>query len=606
MKKLLFFTIKLLLFVSIICFILLWLLYIYFSKNLPNIEHVINNSNNSSIIDILYSNNLNKIKTYNNIGIDTIEYNEIPENLINALIATEDRKFFSHNGINYISILRATIVNFRKKYLSQGGSTITQQLAKMLLNDNSKTFKRKFKELILTKQLEKKLTKENILSLYLTKSYFGAGKYGIKDASKFYFNKNPKDLELEECAMLVGLLKAPTKYNPTNNQDITKKRTTQVILNMQKAGFINDKDILSYIIPDLNLNNIQHAQTNNQSYYFSDWVYNQLSNIIDINNGHKISVFTTLDYNIQNTMISVINNFITNNKTKINDSQLAVLIMNKDGRILAMTGGKDYNISQFNRAIQAKRQTGSLFKLFVYLTGFENGLKINDVFIDEPIKIANWYPENNNSQYYGKITVKDAFALSSNSVAVQIADYFGINNIIETANKLGIINDFKNDLTITLGSQESNLLDMVTAYATIVNDGIPIFPYTIKHITSDGNIIYKRQITNKKAIFSQKAIENMQYLLFNVIENGTGKKAKIDSLIEKTKVYNMLYNDNKFFIGGKTGSTQKNIDAWFIGFANDIIIGIWFGNDNNTPTNKIMGGNLPAMLWKEIAENIIY
>ena len=318
----------------------------------------------------------------------------------------------------------------------------------------------------------------------------------------------------------------------------------------------------------------------------------------------RINVSTTLDYNIQNTVVNVVDNFVKIHKTKIGKSEIAVLVMNKNGKILSMIGGKDYNVSQFNRVLYANRQTGSLFKLFIYLTGFENGLKINDVFIDEPIKIANWYPENNDSKYRGKISVKDAFAFSSNSVAVQIADYFGINKIIKNAKKLGIVNDFKNDLTITLGSQESTLLDMTTAYATIVNNGIPVFPYAINHIIVDGNIVYKRNAPEKKAMFDKTTIENMQYLLYSVVNEGTGKNAKIESLIEKTKAYNMMNEDNKFFIGGKTGSTQNNKDAWFIGFANDLVIGIWMGNDDNTATNRIMGGNLPAMLWKEIVESI--
>ena len=604
MKKILFFITKIsILFFTIIA-IIIYLLYRYYNSTLPDIDNFLN-TNNKYSVDILYSNNTNIIKSYNKLSINNLTFEEIPTNLINALIATEDRDFFKHNGIDFLGIIRAIIVNIKSGYLKQGGSTITQQLSKMILNDNKKTFKRKFKELILTKKIEDKLTKNNILTLYLSMSYFGAGKYGVKDAAKFYFNKNIQDLDLEECAMLVGLLKAPTKYNPTNNEQLAQSRTTQVILNMQKAGFIEENDIFSYIIPDLNFSIINNLQNNAQNYFFSDWVYQQLNEIGINKNLNKISILTTLDYNIQNKTINVIDKFIEKNKKQIDKSELAVLILNKQGEVISMIGGKNYNLSQFNRVLYANRQTGSLFKLFIYLTGFENGLKVNDVFIDEPIKVANWYPENNNSKYYGKITVKDAFALSSNSVAIQIADYFNINNVIKTAKKLGLISEFKNDLTITLGSQESNLLDMTTAYATILNNGIPVFPYSIKYIISDGNIIYKRNISEKNSIFEKNVIEKMQYLLFSVIKDGTGKSAKIDSLINKTMAYNMMHEDNKFFIGGKTGSTQNNKDAWFIGFANDIIIGIWFGNDDNSKTKGINGGNLPAKLWKEIVEEII-
>ena len=605
MKKVILFLFKLFFPIFIIIPIGIFAMFFYYTKTTPKIDNI-SNINNGKIIDILYSNNIDKIKTYSNSNIESLSYQEIPRDLINALIATEDRKFFEHSGVDYFGILRAMVVNFKHGHLKQGGSTITQQLSKMILKDSSKTFKRKFKELILTKRIEKHFTKENILTLYLSMSYFGSGKYGVKEASRFYFGKELSELQLEECAMLVGLLKAPSKYNPTNDTELAQNRTTQVILNMQQTGFIDKNDILSYIIPDLHFDKITYSQAKSQNYFFSDWVYNQIEEIGIDKDKYKtrINVSTTLDYNIQNTVVNVVDNFVKTHKTKIGKSEIAVLVMNKNGEILSMIGGKDYNISQFNRVLYANRQTGSLFKLFIYLTGFENGLKINDVFIDEPIKIANWYPENNDSKYRGQISVKDAFALSSNSVAVQIADYFGINKIIKNAKKLGIVNDFKNDLTITLGSQESTLLDMTTAYATIVNNGIPVFPYAINHIIVDGNIVYKRNAPEKKAMFDKTTIENMQYLLYSVVNEGTGKNAKIESLIEKTKAYNMMNEDNKFFIGGKTGSTQNNKDAWFIGFANDLVIGIWMGNDDNTATNRIMGGNLPAMLWKEIVESI--
>lgn len=605
MKKVILFLFKLFFPIFIIIPIGIFAMFFYYTKTTPQIDNI-SNINNGKIIDILYSNNIDKIKTYSNSNIESLSYQEIPRDLVNALIATEDRKFFKHSGVDYFGILRAIVVNFKHGHLKQGGSTITQQLSKMILKDSSKTFKRKFKELILTKRIEKHFTKENILTLYLSMSYFGSGKYGVKEASRFYFGKELSELQLEECAMLVGLLKAPSKYNPTNDTELAQNRTTQVILNMQQTGFIDKNDILSYIIPDLHFDKITYSQAKSQNYFFSDWVYNQIEEMGIDKDKYKtrINVSTTLDYNIQNTVVNVVDNFVKTHKTKIGKSEIAVLVMNKNGEILSMIGGKDYNISQFNRALYANRQTGSLFKLFIYLTGFENGLKINDVFIDEPIKIANWYPENNDSKYRGQISVKDAFAFSSNSVAVQIADYFGINKIIKNAKKLGIVNDFKNDLTITLGSQESTLLDMTTAYATIVNNGIPVFPYAINHIIVDGNIVYKRNAPEKKAMFDKTTIENMQYLLYSVVNEGTGKNAKIESLIEKTKAYNMMNEDNKFFIGGKTGSTQNNKDAWFIGFANDLVIGIWMGNDDNTATNRIMGGNLPAMLWKEIVESI--
>lgn len=600
MKKIIIFFIKVFICIFAILMVCFYFLYKNYEKKLPTIDSLLNLNENK--IEILYSNSINKIKVYSN-NVGNVKYSEIPQDLINALIATEDRKFFKHNGIDYLGILRAFIVNITSGSIKQGGSTITQQLAKMALNDSSKTFKRKFKEFILAKKIEKNLTKENILSLYLSKAYFGAGNYGVKSASRFYFDKELYELKLEECAMLVGLLKAPSIYNPTNNEDLTQDRTLQVIMNMQKAGFIKESDIFTYIIPNLNYSTIERYN-NSQNYYFSDWIYEQLSNYDTIDRDN-ISIITTLDYDLQNRTNSIVNDFIKKNIEKIGKSELAVVILGKNGDILSMIGGKNYKQSQFNRAVYANRQVGSLFKLFIYLTGFENGLKINDTFIDEPIKVENWYPENNDSKYRGKISVVDAFAYSSNSVAVQIADYFGIKNVLKTANKLGLTNDFRKDLTVALGSQETNLLNITSAYATINNDGIPIFPYGIKHIIKDGNIIYKRNISYKEPIFNDVVINNIKFLLFNVITKGTGKNAKIQYLIDKTDSYNYSNYDAKFFIGGKTGTNQDYKDAWFIGYANDYTIGIWIGNDDNTPTNKITGSNLPALLWKEIVENII-
>jgi membrane peptidoglycan carboxypeptidase len=308
---------------------------------------------------------------------------------------------------------------------------------------------------------------------------------------------------------------------------------------------------------------------------------------------------------MQEETARTVNNFVRDREEILKNTEIAVLIMNRDGEILSMIGGKNYRRSQFNRAVQARRQTGSLFKLFVYLTGFENGLKISDSFIDEPIGVGGWYPENYGKKYRGQITVKEAFAISSNSVAVQIANYFGIEKVIETAEKLGLVGKFRNDLTISLGSQENTLLEITAAYAAVTNNGIPVSPHGIESIVTGEKIFYEKNIVEKNPVFCAKTIENMQYLLYSVINEGTAREARIDSLVNKTILYNMLNIDSRFFLGGKTGSTKNNNDAWFIGFANDLTIGIWIGNDDNRGMDGIMGGNLPAKLWKNIVENIM-
>jgi penicillin-binding protein 1A len=475
----------------------------------------------------------------------------------------------------------------------------------MILKDNSKTFKRKFKELIMTRKIEKHLTKQDILVFYLNMSYFGNGKYGISNASDYYFGKNVSDLTLEESAMLVGLLKAPSKYNPTKDEELTKSRTKQVILNMKNNGFINDDDVISYLVPSLDLDKYKISNQKKQNFYFSDYAFKQVKNLDLDKNFLNLSVITTLNKYIQEHVVKTVQLFIEHNATKLDKSEIAIIIMGKDGEILSMVGGRDYSQSQFNRVISAKRQVGSLFKLFIYLAALENNLELKDVFMDEKIKIGNWYPENNDGVYRGKITVKDAFATSSNSVAVQIADYFGIDETIRMCNKLGIVDKYKNDYSILLGTRESTLFDIVNAYATIVNDGKPVFPHAIKYILNNNNIIYKTNTDEKASIFKENTIKNMQYLLYTVVTEGTAKGAKIRELIEKTEEYNRDNRKKKYFIGGKTGTTQNNRDAWFVGFANDYIIGVWIGNDDNTPTNKITGGGLPVVLWRDIVLGII-
>lgn len=584
----------------------------YIYTKLPNIDRSTDfrATNNNNKIHILYSDTLKNIKSYNTVDKDDVTYNELSPNIINALIATEDRRFFEHKGIDIFGILRATLVNLKEKRFAQGGSTITQQLAKAILKDNSKNLKRKIKELILTFRLEYLFTKEEILTMYLNINYFGGGKVGIKNASEFYFSKLPSDLTVEESALLVGLLKAPGKFAPTVSQDMARRRALQVIINMQNAGYLEAKDVFSYIIPDIQYS-YKEINRKSQKYYFADWVRKKIYGLEDelnINNKYQeFSIVSTMNSKIQNKVEETTYKFIDKHNNQIKDSQIAIVVMNNKGEVLSMLGGKNYEQSAFNRAIYAYRQTGSLFKLFVYLNGFENGMKITDVFVDEPIAVKDWYPENYGKKYYGNMSLQSAFSLSSNSIAVQIAEYFGLNNVIDLAKKMGISSKFeKNDLTITLGTTNINLLEMVKAFAIVNNNGYDINVNTIKYLfKTQNNILYEYKKPKQMKLLSNYSVSSMKELLYYTIKEGTGKNATIKSLIDKTENYNLYNEDKKYFIGGKTGSSQDNKDAWFIGYANDLTIGIWMGNDDNTPTNKLMGGNLPAMLWHEIVENII-
>ncbi len=606
-KSKILFLIKLL---FLFCFIIFCGGYYIYLK-LPNIDKTTDfrGSNKNNKIHILYSDTLENIKSYNAVDKDDVSYNELSPSLINALIATEDRRFFTHHGIDLRGIIRAFFINIRTGKYSQGGSTITQQLAKAILKDNSKNLKRKIKELILTFRLEYLFTKEEILAMYLNINYFGAGQVGVKNASEFYFSKLPADLNIEESATLIGLLKAPSKFAPTINQEMARRRALQVIINMQDAGYIEEKDVFSYIIP-----NIQYSygdiNRKTQKYYFTDWVRKKIvgleNDLANASQNKEFFIATTLNSKIQNIVEEETFDFVNKNANKIKNSQLAVVVMNNNGEVLSMLGGKNYDESAFNRAIYAYRQTGSLFKLFVYLNGFEHGLKISDVFVDEPIAVKDWYPENYGKKYYGNIDLKSAFSLSSNSVAVQIAEYFGVNNLIDLAVKMGITSKFEqNDLTITLGTTVINLLEMVKAFAIVNNGGYDVETNTVRYIFKNQNdILYEYKKRDNKKLLSDYSVNSTKELLYYTIVSGTGQNAKVQKLIDKTENYNKYNKNKKFFIGGKTGSSQNNVDAWFIGFANDLTVGIWMGNDDNTPTNNLMGGNLPAILWKQIVERL--
>jgi penicillin-binding protein 1A len=525
----------------------------------------------------LYSNN-KLIKNYGN-NDEIKNYAEFPFNLVNALISTEDRKFFSHNGFDYFGILRALFTNIRYGYIKQGGSTITQQLAKILLKNNKKTYTRKVQELLLSLQIEKRLTKEEIILLYLNKSYFGAGQYGIQQASTFYFQKRVTDLNLEECAMLIGLLKAPSRYTPQNSQELSAQRTKQVIINMYNAGFLEKTNYDSIGILETATGNLEKKL--NLESYFSDWVNTQISDYTDNKN---ISVKTTLNEKIQLS----IENTIKEIKPK---NQVAIVVINKNGAVLGMTGGVDYNKSEFNRAIYGSRQAGSSFKLFVFLAGMiQKGFTPKTIFIDEAVAIGKWFPENYNKKYYGEVTMKESFAKSLNSVSVQIGIKSKIKNVAKIAKKMGIISPIDDsDPTIMLGTTQVNLLELSSSYAVLVNYGNAVIPYSIEEIENDNKKIYSRKASEKYKILNEEILSNMQEMMRETMISGTGKNGYINGLN----------------IGGKTGTTQNSADAWFVGYVGDIVIGVWIGNDDNSGIKGMSGSELPVKIWKEIVKKLM-
>jgi len=566
--------------VSLIC--------LYYFKSLPDLKNL-EPEKIDNVVEINYSNN-QRITNYGEIYTDEASYYELPKNLINAVVATEDRRFFSHFGIDIFGILRAFYVNNREGRIVQGGSTITQQLAKLLFLTPDRTIKRKIQEFLLAIQLERRFSKEQILTFYLNRAYFGSGNYGVKMAAKNYFNKNVASLNLNESAIIAGLLKAPSKYSPKNDKKLAESRANIVLSNMIDAGFVTIENVAE--LDDDASYNIDHSQR----LYFANLINKQYQKFLNKKalELKTLQVRSTLDEEIQESLENILDKFIKKNNKKIAKSQIAIIIMDKDGAIKAMSGGKDYQKSQYNRAIYAKRQPGSAFKTIVYLSAFEHGYNKDDVFDDKKVNFGTWLPQNYNNKYFGKTTLKDAFAKSLNSVAIQLGKEVGLKNIVKTARSLGIVSKIdQNDLSIILGTPEISLLEMTTSYAVIANDGNAVFPYMILDIKDEsGNILYKKNHDKAKKVISKKALLEIKELLQNVVENGTG------SVISKI-------GGNKYSnIYGKTGTSQNFQDAWFVGFDKDYVIGVWIGNDDNSPTNKISGGSLPARLFGEILDEI--
>ncbi len=552
----------------------------YYYQGLPSLDELEEKSNPT--IEIKYSND-NKITTFGDFYTDQVTYKQIPQHLVEAVVATEDRRFFTHNGIDFLGILRASYVNYRAGKIVQGGSTITQQLAKLLFLKSERTYNRKIQELLLSQKLENTFSKEQIITLYLNHAYFGAGNYGIASAAKYYFNKPVSKISLNESAILTGLLKAPSRLSPMNNKELAENRANQVLRNMIDAGYIERKNVK-------NLDGqINYKMDKMQRLYFADYILGNYDGFVDheIKGNKNIIVKTTLDEKIQNIAEDEVDNFTI--KNKLGKTELAVIIMSKDGAILGMIGGKNYQQSPFNRAVKSRRQSGSSFKTFVYLAAFEQGFKPDDVFEDKKTNIGDWNPENYNKKYYGEVSLAHSFALSLNSVAVQLTSKLNKKALGETIEKLGIIDDLDlNDPTIVLGTTQVTLLELTSAYIPIANGGKAIIPYGIKEIYNNKDkILYEHESSGLGSIIEDDKLEMMKKILRGVVEYGTGKNANVAS-----DIY------------GKTGTSQQSRDAWFIGFNDDYIIGVWIGNDDNSPTNKITGGTLPATLFGNIIKRL--
>lgn len=508
---------------------------------------------------------------------------DMPSYVAQAVIATEDQRFYWHFGVDPIGLARAAWANFRVGYIVQGGSTITQQLAKNVFLTSERTMSRKIQEMLLAIWLEARYSKAQILTLYLNRVYFGGGAYGIEGASERFFKKSARELTLPEAAMLAGLLKAPSHYSPTNNLERARDRAAIVLDNMLRQGFITDGDEQYALTHPASLEGYSASGSIN---YFVDWVADVLPAYTGEPNT-DLTVRTTIDPAMQSAAEEIIARVLNAEGKDANVTQAALVAMTPDGAVRAMVGGKSYAQSQFNRAVQALRQPGSAFKPFVYLTAMEKGLTPETVRVDRPVTYGNWSPSNYSDRFSGSMTLTTALSKSINTIAVQVAQEVGIRNVVHTAQRLGIQQTLPTNLTLALGTCDVNLLELTAAYAAFANGGYGVLPHGIEEVhTRQGDEVYRRQGSGLGHVMDERSMSEMNYMLQAVMTSGTGRKAAIAG--RQT--------------AGKTGTSQDFRDAWFVGYSADLVVGVWVGNDDRAPMKKVTGGGMPAEIWHDFME----
>ena len=503
----------------------------------------------------------------------------LPANLVHAVVAIEDRRFFEHDGIDPRGMLRATWRNITGNRGTEGGSTITQQLARLSYLSPERTLRRKVQEIMLAFWLESRLSKNEILANYLNAAYFGAGAFGADAAAHRYFGKKASDLDVGEAAMLAGLIRAPSHLAPSRNPRAAERRMGLVLDAMVETGALDKNRAAAARMhpPQLAMSPEPELDDN----YFLDTAEVEVKRLVGTP-PLDMTVTTTFDPRLQDAAEQVVKNWLSGEGAKRHVGQAALVAMAPDGAVLAMVGGRDYAESQFNRVTQAHRQPGSLFKVFVYLTALSNGFTADSAMVDQPVDIDGWQPKNYDEQYRGRVTLRTGFAQSLNSVAAQLAQAVGIDKVIAMAKSLGVQSDLPNLPSLALGSAEVTLLEMTRAIDAIATDSKSIDPYLIRSIKSQtaAPLLYTRPDTKSERPDWNWAA--MMHLLEAVVTDGTGKAARVDRRS-----------------AGKTGTSEDYRDAWFVGFTSDIVVGVWVGNDDNSPMDKVAGGDIPAKIWHD-------
>ena len=547
----------------------------WYGYDLPALEKLETPSRRPSIT--LLASDRSVLATYGDLHAGAVKFDEVPPYLIQAIVATEDRRFFDHSGIDVIGIIRAAFTNLWAGAIRQGGSTLTQQLAKNLFLTPERSLKRKIQELLLAFWMEARFSKKQIFSIYLNRVYLGAGTYGVAAAARHYFARPPGALSLRQATVIAGLLKAPSRYSPFRDPKAAIHRGNQVIANMVAAGFLDLADARFASRAPLHL---VTRGTGSGARYFADWLLGRAAGFV----GHgdrDLIVQTTLSPRLQRIGELQLSRTLAAGR-RFNVHQGAVVALAPDGAIRAMVGGRSYAASQFNRAIQALRQPGSAFKLFVYLAGLEAGMTPDATVMDTPVTIDGWRPRNYDGKYRGRVKLRDALAQSLNAAAVRVSEKVGRRKVVAAAERLGITAPLKAHPSVALGASEVSLMELTGAYAVLANRGYPVWPYGIIEIRDGaGTLLYRRGGSGANRVVEPRIVAGLQSMLSDVIRTGTGRAARLTRPA-----------------AGKTGTSQDFRDAWFVGFSAELVTGVWLGNDESTPMKKVTGGGLPARLWR--------
>lgn len=552
----------------------------WFARELPDITEQMIFERRPTIT--ILANDGTVIDRYGDIKGETVNVKELPKHVSDAILAIEDRRFYYHFGIDPLGVARAIVVNAVKGGYVQGGSTITQQLAKNLFLSRERTLKRKIQEAMLAVWLETKLTKDEILSAYLNRVYLGSGAYGIDAAARVYYNKSAKQLTIREAATIAGLLKAPSRYSPSSNPSLSAQRTRVVLAAMNDAGFLKKDEFEK--LDKLPPAPPKKPSSGDTIRYYTDYIVGQVEATVGLPE-EDIIVETTLDRDVQATAEAAITKAVLTYSDSNKVSQGAAVFMTLDGAVVAMVGGRDYDLSEYNRATNALRSPGSSFKPIVYLSALEHGWNPMSTIMDAPIAINGYTPKNYGGEYYGEVTLTQALTRSLNTVSVQLMQDVGPQEVIGLARRLGVTADLEPNLSLALGASGVPMMEMVAAYGTIGRGGVAVEPFAIVTIkNAKGEMLYEQpKEKSARQVVARGYIYQLTGMMQAVVQYGTGAAAQ-----------------GPWMAAGKTGTSQESRDAWFIGFTNKYVGAVWVGNDDNSPMRRVTGGMVPAPVWREI------